>query len=743
MISSWCETMMRWISVCVLLFIATVAWSADNALFSAPQNRLDPDNYRFADLPSTQSVTIMRARAAILADDAQDIALEVKPDEILIAHKTAFTQDSAGLAIWQGAIKASVNPSPDDALINQVILVRNGDNITGAIHYNGELYQIFPLGEGNHAIIKTDSDRLPWREDDTVEASANSSIPPPATSSDQGELIKIRVMVATTNQARARVNDIPALVALAINDANQGYKNSDIHIELENAGILNVDYDEQGLNSDMLTQVRNPQDAKLGAIVHAFREQHLADVVVLLSNDFKSSCGIAYVHAIKQSAFGVVAWSCISDHIFAHEIGHNLSATHNPEHGNNALFAYGHGYRQTAQMPRWRTIMSYPCTPACPLINLWSTPNKQHLNLIAGSATTNDNARLLNERRQTVANFYPPFTHWTQVGELLSQAELPARQFFEVQLKDTSGNQVLSGFDFPASKTGQWEWPMYLAGDINRHFPANVVRAGEMNSNGDIQIVNWSGYRNKLWLYNALVNKQYLQITRRTHALINGENWFSIGQLFGENPAIPGTIKQAVLRNILSGEELARVSLPITAQNEDKYSWPSQLAQAINTATPGKMQAGEMRSDGSVHHVPSSSYRNLIWVPLAQRLQLAFSVDTITPEPEPVIPVPEPEPVVPPPEPEVPPSPEPVTPPPEPVKPPPEPVTPPPAQYEYRYPDQMNKYAEGTRVLGSDNHIYRCKPFPYSGWCRIYSPSANHYQPGVGSNWRDAWTRVD
>ncbi|KAH0551266.1 hypothetical protein GP486_007446 [Trichoglossum hirsutum] len=46
-------------------------------------------------------------------------------------------------------------------------------------------------------------------------------------------------------------------------------------------------------------------------------------------------------------------------------------------------------------------------------------------------------------------------------------------------------------------------------------------------------------------------------------------------------------------------------------------------------------------------------------------------------------------------------------------------------------------YAPGTKaqVAGS---LYRCKPFPFSGWCGQVG-----YKPGVDASWRDAWELVD
>lgn len=63
-------------------------------------------------------------------------------------------------------------------------------------------------------------------------------------------------------------------------------------------------------------------------------------------------------------------------------------------------------------------------------------------------------------------------------------------------------------------------------------------------------------------------------------------------------------------------------------------------------------------------------------------------------------------------------------------------------EYEYVYPDNIANYKEGTSVLASDGKIYQCKPYPFNGWCTIYSSNSNQYEPGVGSNWQDAWLLI-
>ncbi|KJY84606.1 N-acetylglucosamine-binding protein A [Vibrio galatheae] len=70
--------------------------------------------------------------------------------------------------------------------------------------------------------------------------------------------------------------------------------------------------------------------------------------------------------------------------------------------------------------------------------------------------------------------------------------------------------------------------------------------------------------------------------------------------------------------------------------------------------------------------------------------------------------------------------------------------TPPPVgDYDFVFPEGLSSYTAGTKVLASDGSIYQCKPFPYSGYCVQWSPSATHYEPAVGSHWQSAWGKLN
>ncbi|MFK0089242.1 N-acetylglucosamine-binding protein GbpA [Pseudomonas sp. NPDC090755] len=62
-------------------------------------------------------------------------------------------------------------------------------------------------------------------------------------------------------------------------------------------------------------------------------------------------------------------------------------------------------------------------------------------------------------------------------------------------------------------------------------------------------------------------------------------------------------------------------------------------------------------------------------------------------------------------------------------------------EYDFVFPDGLNSYTAGTQVLAKDGNTYECKPFPYSGYCIQWNAGSNQFEPGVGSNWQDAWIR--
>ena len=65
------------------------------------------------------------------------------------------------------------------------------------------------------------------------------------------------------------------------------------------------------------------------------------------------------------------------------------------------------------------------------------------------------------------------------------------------------------------------------------------------------------------------------------------------------------------------------------------------------------------------------------------------------------------------------------------------------ADYDFVFPEGISEYTAGTKVLQpKTNEVFECKPFPESGYCKQYSPTATGFEPGVGAHWHMAWDKL-
>ena len=64
-------------------------------------------------------------------------------------------------------------------------------------------------------------------------------------------------------------------------------------------------------------------------------------------------------------------------------------------------------------------------------------------------------------------------------------------------------------------------------------------------------------------------------------------------------------------------------------------------------------------------------------------------------------------------------------------------------EYDFVFPEGVSDYTAGTKVLQpKTDEVFECKPFPESGYCKQYSPTANGFEPGVGAHWHMAWDKL-
>lgn len=402
---------------------------------------------------ATVKVNRLTLNVEVLTEDTQELAFPLEEGVVVVASKFQVESPNTALLTWHGRLpdQRTVNPGaqagkevPVDEL-NSVLLVRHGNNVTGSIHYLGQLYQIMPVGAGEHVIVKVDTSKYP--EDIVLPSEPSRELPPSAPA--RNALSIIRVLLIYTNQAKQAWPDMDGHAALMFAEANQGMTHSQVPVYFENAGVYHLDYsDLPGADgySKMLADLRTPAHATLGGPVNVLREQQRADLVVMVSKA-PAYCGLAYVNSTKELAFSIV--SCpTGNYTFAHEMGHNFGLNHYSD-VPAGRYGDGFGYQQSWYSPFWRTTMAYDCKPACPRVNYWSNPERTYNGLPMGIAGIHNSVRVINLRREVLANFYPPLDAQLPVGQLEVPLDVEANQTFVARvIGGTALNYAWSAPDF-------------------------------------------------------------------------------------------------------------------------------------------------------------------------------------------------------------------------------------------------------------------------------------------------------
>ena len=320
----------------------------------------------------------------------------------------------------------------DEATDSAVSLVVMGPDVLGTIRYDGEVYRVRPLGDGHTAVYRYDTRRLPGCG---VKGGAFGSFPragralrlgalkqrghkgvrhdgsEPSVGTEDGEVID--VLVAYTPNARRAAGNIDALIRLFVEDTNRFYANSRILPRIRLVHSYQTEYRQE---SDMLidlNRLRAVDDAYMDE-VHARRDEYGADLVALLvAGNTPTQCGIAHLFLGYRGAeswgFSVSAQNCGS-RTFAHELGHNQGAHHDPVADTNQSFPYGHGTCNSRN--RWRTVMAYHTSGDCRArVPHFSNPDVSYRGTPTGDEDERNNARVIDETAHVVAGFrhaWPP-----------------------------------------------------------------------------------------------------------------------------------------------------------------------------------------------------------------------------------------------------------------------------------------------------------------------------------------------
>ena len=363
------------------------------------------------------------------------VRLNLFDDVNVVATITNVARTQAGYT-WGGRL--------DGIDRGHAVLAVHGDAVVGSVVLPKAVYRIGYAADGTPVVEEVDAGALP---DDAAPV-----VPPvvpapralsdtPATVSDSGT--QIDVMVVYTATARAAAGGTAAMLAevdMAVASANQAYASNGLVQRLRLVFAAETAITESP-NPDHQTAV----DADLAAVkgdarIAWLRDVTRADVVSLFTNHGStfSFCGIAYLLAdtagFSSFAFSVVERDCASANLtFAHEVGHNMGAHHDPASagGLATLFPYSHGHVDLVS--RVRTIMAANTQCAalqfnCVRIPLFSTPALTFAGRPIGTAEASDNARTLGQTSDTVAVFRQSLTSPTTLLAAVNQPAFAAGQ---------------------------------------------------------------------------------------------------------------------------------------------------------------------------------------------------------------------------------------------------------------------------------------------------------------------------
>ena len=349
--------------------------------------------------------------AAGMRAGTQTIALNLFENVNFVAVADHIRHGERGIT-WVGHLRG-VDKS-------NVVLILNGDIVSGNISMPMARYHIRFTGNGGHEVQRIDPRLFP-RDEPFVPTPVNAAPPAagdtarPGLQADDGSVIDVMVAyTATASAVAGGTGAINSLIDLAVAEANQSYQNSGVSQRLRLVHTEEVAYAETGVLQEALDCITKPADGCLDNL-HALRDTYGADIVSLWVESHADGCGMAWFMntvsvSFAASAFNVVARDCANgNYSFAHELGHNMGLMHDIYVDSTVQpYPYAHGYVNTSDA--WRTIMAYDnaCTAigkTCERLQYWSNSSVLHNGAPMGDSASADDHRALNNTASVVANF--------------------------------------------------------------------------------------------------------------------------------------------------------------------------------------------------------------------------------------------------------------------------------------------------------------------------------------------------
>ena len=507
-----------------------------------------------------------------------------------------------------------------ESATSDVSLVVVDQDVIGTVRHGSEVYEVRPLGDGLTAVYLRDTSRWPGPEcgvidqpfpaslqqrrkdsDTTTDATepvpSSRETPASPAAADSGE--EVNVLVAYTASARSGAGNIDALIRNFLDDTNRIYANSLIRPRIRLVHSYQTEYVQDDDMTIDLQRLRAPNDGFMDD-VHDRRNQYGADLVGLLVGRRSNWCGYAKLYSGHQSnGFSVTSQTCGS-YTFAHEIGHNQGAHHDPDTDTNERFPYGHGLCNNRD--NWRTVMSYNFNQSCrPSAPHFSNPNVSYRGVPTGDESTRNNVRVLNETAHHVANFRKALPPPHSIPLVMSADNSTQQGFLRViNRSDRIGTVRIDAFD----DDGRRSDPVYLslAAKQTRHFNSTDLEDGSSSKGLSGGIGNGTGD----WRLHLTTN---LDIKPRAYIRTSDGFLTSIHEVAGEedegsmryrvptfNPG-KNTDQESRLRLINVGDGTA--SIEISGQDDRGELPPGGIVRLSLPAGEARMLTAENLEQGA------------------------------------------------------------------------------------------------------------------------------------------------
>ena len=349
-----------------------------------------------------------------------EVGIELFDGQVVTLERGRIDQRGPGNYTWHGRVRGydrgeAVLTVVDGHIAGTIVLVDSAVR-------SAETYQLQSGPDGAPSLRRLDPsgfppDHPPGHESlasprgHAGERAAALSGAAPAVATAADSAASIDVLIVYSNQTAAAAGaGIGSQVQQAVDRANLAYANSGITTRLRLVHYRQVAYDESNDFSTDLNRLTTGGDGFMDD-VPTLRNTYGADLVSLFVENGQY-CGLGWLGPNASYGFTVVNRGCAGGNLsFAHELGHNMGARHDPYVDSKSTpYAYGHGYAYPAGA--WRTVMAYndACVNAgtsCTRIAYFSTPLLSYGSPAAplGTAAVSDNARLINLNAYTVANF--------------------------------------------------------------------------------------------------------------------------------------------------------------------------------------------------------------------------------------------------------------------------------------------------------------------------------------------------